>query len=364
MRQGYIPTLNGWRAIAVLLVIGAHSFVMLFNSGTWLGRFVASILSHAGIGVDIFFAISGFLICTLLLREKDTTGTIDLRSFYIRRFFRIVPPMWVYLLVLSWLSTAGILHIHGHDLISAALFFKNYVPYGGWYADHFWSLAVEEHFYLFVPLLLLCLPWRSAVMAAVFLVACCTIVRELEFHVSPAKVEFHTEARLDAIMYGAFWALLCFRVPNTLRQLLRGPLVVLLLVSALFLCAFGDMPLHRTLMAATIPLPIVWTVLNADSIIARALECSPLQWVGKLSYSIYVWQMIFLVPGDRPLGVFQGFPAAFAGILACSILSHWLVERPMIRLGQRLAIRHDSSISIDQKAAHPAAELPALNLTG
>jgi peptidoglycan/LPS O-acetylase OafA/YrhL len=78
MKRAYIPTLNGWRAIAVLLVIGAHSYTMLHNSATTLGNFVASVLSHAGIGVDIFFGISGVLICTLLLQEKEIAGSINL----------------------------------------------------------------------------------------------------------------------------------------------------------------------------------------------------------------------------------------------------------------------------------------------
>jgi hypothetical protein len=84
LSEKYFPSLNGWRAIAVMLVIGAHSVTM--NSHTAIGEETAKILDHAGVGVDLFFAISGYLICTLLLKEK-ARGSISLRDFYKRRAF-------------------------------------------------------------------------------------------------------------------------------------------------------------------------------------------------------------------------------------------------------------------------------------
>jgi peptidoglycan/LPS O-acetylase OafA/YrhL len=92
-----MPTLDGWRAVAVLLVIGAHGTRLLLETGTKVGQVLAGFLSHAGNGVDIFFALSGFLISSLLLREKGSSGSIDIRRFYIRRVFRIIPPMATYL---------------------------------------------------------------------------------------------------------------------------------------------------------------------------------------------------------------------------------------------------------------------------
>jgi peptidoglycan/LPS O-acetylase OafA/YrhL len=102
--SSYIPTLDGWRALAVSLVIGAHCYTMLLNSGTHAGALAAKILSHAGYGVDIFFALSGYLICTLLLQEKKRTGTIGLGRFYTRRVFRILPPILLYLTTLFFLT--------------------------------------------------------------------------------------------------------------------------------------------------------------------------------------------------------------------------------------------------------------------
>jgi peptidoglycan/LPS O-acetylase OafA/YrhL len=102
--KNYIPSLDGWRAIAISLVIAAHCYTMLMNGGGRLQVMAARFVSHAGYGVDVFFSLSGFLICTLLLKEKEKTGTISLSRFYTRRVFRILPPMLVFLCTVAVLS--------------------------------------------------------------------------------------------------------------------------------------------------------------------------------------------------------------------------------------------------------------------
>jgi peptidoglycan/LPS O-acetylase OafA/YrhL len=143
VNKTYIPTLNGWRAIAVMLVIASHASVMMLNSGTPAGSFAASIFSHAGIGVDVFFAISGYLICSLLLQEKSAAGTVDLPAFYTRRAFRILPALIGYLATIWTLREAGLLPtVSAGELISSLSFVRNYFD-GSWYTGHFWSLAIE-----------------------------------------------------------------------------------------------------------------------------------------------------------------------------------------------------------------------------
>jgi peptidoglycan/LPS O-acetylase OafA/YrhL len=356
MNPNYIPTLNGWRAIAVLLVIGAHSSTMLRHSGTDIGNIAASIFSHGGIGVDIFFSISGFLICTLLLREKDATTFINLKGFYTRRFFRIVPPMATYLFVVAALVVAGILNLTRFDFVSAALFFKNYTSNSTWYTDHFWSLAVEEHFYLFVPLLLARMRWQSALKAAIGIVIACALIRVAESSLlDGAKVEFRTEARLDAILYGAIWAMLCHRFKSNVQSNLTLRAVVVTVVAACVVAAmFHYMPLRRTVMAIAIPLPIVWTSLNPNIAIGRFLEFWPLQLLGKLSYSLYIWQQMFLVEfNDGRLGIMQDFPFAFVSLISCAVISYYLIERPSIKLGHQLSKRADRVASQDQRGISP-----------
>lgn len=361
MRPNYIPTLNGWRAVAVLLVIGAHSYTMLQNSGTKTGNMLASVLAHGGIGVDIFFAISGFLICTLLLHEKERTGAINLTSFYIRRFFRIIPSMWVYLAVVAALKLYGILDfVRSYDITSAALFFKNYTQGPYWYTDHFWTLAIEEHFYLFVPLLLASFSWKRSLQVAIAIVIICAMVRAIEYELLASKVEFRTEARIDAIMYGAIAALLCDRFTAQIKKYLTPVAVLFILCTAFIGCAvFPEMPIRRTLMAAAIPVPIVFTVLNPTLALGRLLEFMPLQWIGKISYSLYIWQMMFLVPADRPMPLVQSFPMAFILTFGCAIASYLLIERPFIRFGHFLVARSSSRFDdLSTLAATPKPDHP------
>jgi peptidoglycan/LPS O-acetylase OafA/YrhL len=340
--RAYIPTLNGWRAIAVSLVICAHSATFLRNSGTEIGAVAASIVSHAGIGVDVFFAISGFLISSLLLKEKDEAGSIRLEAFYIRRAFRILPPMLVYLAVLSILKISGeIPSIEPEEIISSLLFFRNYVFHdGSWYTVHFWSLAVEEHFYFFVPIVLSAFSWKSSLRFAIAIVVCCAVARYLEYASMAAnvQVDFRTEARIDAIMYGAIGALLIHTYRSLFEERLTGTVALVIVGAALISCVvFPAMPVRRTVIAAAMPFLIIFTVLRPRSILGRILELAPMQWIGRMSYSLYIWQMLFLVSGARALPFLQSFPVAFGCIPICALASYYLIERPMIKIGHSIA---------------------------
>jgi peptidoglycan/LPS O-acetylase OafA/YrhL len=117
-QRGYIATLDGWRAIAIGLVISSHSIPMLQNNGSRPALLLATLFEHQGYGVDIFFALSGFLITTLLLRERSRTGSISLKRFYVRRFFRIIPPIVCYLASFYILLQTGIIAAEsGHDFL-------------------------------------------------------------------------------------------------------------------------------------------------------------------------------------------------------------------------------------------------------
>jgi peptidoglycan/LPS O-acetylase OafA/YrhL len=181
-RAFYIPALDGWRAIAVGLVMGAHCVPALINSGWKVGKYAAAGFERGGVGVDIFFCLSGYLISTILLREKERTKTIDFASFYIRRVFRIVPPVLLYLGVIFALRTLHFLPpSKTNDIIASLLFYRNYSSGGDWYTGHFWSLAIEEQFYLVAPLFLLLLPVRKAIVASLTLILICVATRYLEY---------------------------------------------------------------------------------------------------------------------------------------------------------------------------------------
>lgn len=149
-RVGYLPSLDGWRAIAISAVLLDHSAVL-----PW--RFARHHLQNKGAdGVWLFFAISGLLICSRLLNEEKRNGKISLPNFYIRRSFRIFPASFTFLAILLGLEALKIIPLNHSAWLSALLFCRNYWSYfmqsgdsGTWFTSHFWSLAVEEHFYLF-----------------------------------------------------------------------------------------------------------------------------------------------------------------------------------------------------------------------
>ena len=122
----YLPTLDGWRAMAVIGVILYHGRSGFFGENSLLYR----ICAHGILGVDVFFAISGFLICGLLLKEYEDDGDISLRRFYLRRCFRILPPYYVALAIFCAISALGIITLNNADLPSCFLFYRNYLPLG------------------------------------------------------------------------------------------------------------------------------------------------------------------------------------------------------------------------------------------
>ena len=207
--RSYIPTLDGWRAIAIGLVLGAHSQPMLNHNGSKLAHIVATFFKHTGYGVDVFFCLSGYLICTLLLREKQRSGSISLGRFYTRRAFRILPPMLVYVAFISILAAQRYVPaISFREIAGVLFFFRNYID-GSWYTGHFWSLAVEEHFYSFIPLLLLTFSRRWAVRCFCLLIVLCIAIRWFEFSQgwsAVALIQFHTENRIDGLLWGALLA--------------------------------------------------------------------------------------------------------------------------------------------------------------
>ena len=165
---GNIPGLDGLRALSIAAVVLAHA------SLTWSGTTDhAHPLARLGsIGVDLFFVISGFLITWLLLREQRRNAVISLRAFYIRRAWRILPPYLVFLASLFAFSSIGLIQITSRDWGGALTYTVNFLPGTSWPFGHLWSLSVEEHFYLFWPLLLIVLgPGRAVALSFMYILA-------------------------------------------------------------------------------------------------------------------------------------------------------------------------------------------------
>src|SRR5271155_3161557 len=220
-KTGYLPTLDGWRAIAVLMVIFYHD--ALHSAGPFSTRWFQE---HGVLGVDIFFGISGLLICSRLLEEEKALGTISLSKFYIRRAFRILPPALLYLIVVAVLGLLDILPVLPKEWFAALLFYRNYSRLSAtaghidWFTAHYWSLSIEEHFYLLLPSILVFMPrrWRLPALAAIVaVVAAWRIYRQ---QTRPLVFLWHhTDTRLDALLVPAMLAIVLAH-PNG-RELLK-----------------------------------------------------------------------------------------------------------------------------------------------
>ncbi|CAN5709986.1 hypothetical protein BH10ACI4_BH10ACI4_35990 [soil metagenome] len=336
---GYLPTLDGWRALAILAVMLSHDTVHRLGplSTAWF-------YEHGHLGVDIFFAISGILICSRLLTEEKSAGRISRRSFYIRRTFRILPPAMLFLATLLVLKATVELPVALPEVLSSLFFVRNYTATFShfqtlypFYTSHFWSLAVEEHFYLILPSLLVFTPKKYRVAALLALAAAVSLHRI----VPNSWLSFHTDIRLDALLVPAALAVL-LATPRYRIKLARIARFAPIVAAILFLMVTtGHLPRTTGLLIAWLtPLLILGTLLHPASWLSRLLELQPLRYLGRISYSLYLWQQLFLIShfgaGTARLGMLQSWPLNWMMAFACAILSYYLVEQPMIRLGHRL----------------------------
>jgi peptidoglycan/LPS O-acetylase OafA/YrhL len=301
-------------------------------------------------GVYIFFVISGFLITTLLLREVDEYGSIRLGRFYLRRAFRILPPVYAYIAVLGLLTIAGKIHLATGKVVAALCFYGNYT-YRPWPIDHFWSLGIEEQFYLFWPLaLLILLRWKgrtAAVRLAVIVICVCPIIRTAMHILGGPYVRyingFGFQGRADALMFGCLLAMLCGTAAFEKVYVKVASLwcifpLILIGVSSALEVRFGnywDFPIGYTLNGVCISIFLLWCVRNPGTRIGRLLNWKPVTHIGVLSYSIYIWQQLFLNPHN--VSVFGTFfiakvPLSFLSIFLAASGSYYLIERPALRL--------------------------------
>jgi peptidoglycan/LPS O-acetylase OafA/YrhL len=330
----------------------SHGF-LLKGAATRPLRAISYIAGHlGGTGVALFFAISGFLITTLLLEERDREGRISLLGFYVRRGFRILPPAYLFLAVLAMFGGAGWLAeaLRPGELASAAFFYSNYWGDRSWYTAHFWSLSMEEHFYLLWPALLAVLGNRRALVAAGILVAATLFWRPWSLvHTSPLPYPAlqRTDMRLDAFLFASAVAILLEESEhNLLVRILTANWFRLLSVATLITVwawtLAGSAAAAKTLVeSALIPCLLVSVICRPASWVFRILESSPLRWTGRISYGLYLWQQIFLV--GRSASTLPTAAAAFLPSVALTFgaatMSYYFLERPLLTYGRTVSNR-------------------------
>jgi peptidoglycan/LPS O-acetylase OafA/YrhL len=295
-------------------------------------------------GVLLFFAISGFLITNRMLRECDRTGQLSLKNFYIRRVFRILPPAFFYLAVIYLLGWLQIIPCSGAEILTCVVFVRNYVSTGAhWYTSHFWSLSVEEHFYLIWPAIFLLAGRKRAMWVAPCLALLTIGWRSLDQHyefisrlahdpdLGPGN-PFRSDYCADGLFWGctlALWLPLVRRVPKAVgTPLCLGAAAVVLVTRY-----YGV--LHQYAIAGVCMAVLIGcTVLKPGSLLGRALELAPVRFVGRISYSLYLWQMLFFTWLEKQ--AWQHLPLNVVFAFACAIFSYYVIERPLIKMGHWL----------------------------
>lgn len=323
----------------------SHGFILSGPSNRSL-RALSYIAGHLGaLGVALFFAISGHLITTLLLEEREQRGEISLRAFYTRRVFRILPPAYMYLATLIALR----LPLERGEFASAALFFSNYWPDRSWYTQHFWSLSMEEHFYLLWPAALV---WMGNVAAlrvaggAIFVIALWRpwSLAHVNFGIPPLQ---RTDLRLDAFLFAGALAIL---LRSEYRGQIEGVLsswwfriaATLALTGSSAWMLIGSAPSVGTLIqSALLPALIASSIAWRGSLLYSLLQSKPLRWVGRISYGLYLWQQVFLVGHSATTltAAALAFIPRVLAIFAIAAGSYYLMERPLLGVGRRLSQR-------------------------
>jgi len=338
---GYIPTLDGWRALAVLAVIVFHG-VSPQSAGF-------AMASEGYRGVSVFFGISGFLICSKLLQEEVRSGTINLVGFYVRRAFRIIPPAIAYLAVIGLAGVIGVLpRLPKSEWLSCLLFYRNYVaPTHATftrYTGHYWSLSVEEHFYFFLPGTVYLMGAAGARVFVPLLAVGVGLWRACDSHyllfdrmLPGTYAPERTDRTMDGLLWGAALALVLTN--KSLQKWVGRNLTMFvwtLLLAAYVLVAALKPPFSMMMEGMLIPVLLYGTTLHPASYAGRFLENAFVRWIGRISYSLYLWQQVFFIARFAPPAVPQTFPLNALGLLACAGASYYLIERPMITIGHRL----------------------------
>ncbi len=320
-----IHSLDGLRAICISLVLLAHlSGTQHFPRSPWLEV-------YANVGVRIFLVLSGYLISSLLLKEHEKTGSISLKSFYVRRAYRIFPAAYVFMMVAilaCWraLSAANIL--------TALTYTLNYYHRGNWVLGHLWSLGVEEQFYLLWPAGLL-LFYRKRILMVAAIVAAGPPLR-LFFWLAwnRAGLEHPFPVFMDALAMGCALSLL---EPALGRfQQAFSSRWFLLVAAATALLPLVQLWNSRIYQFAGVSLLHLGVALSMKHIMTRryaVLNVRPAVWVGTISYSLYLWQQPFLNRGSS--AAWAAFPLNVALAFLLAAASFYLVERPCLTLRDR-----------------------------
>lgn len=333
----YVPQLDGVRAICIIFTVYHH----MPARPTWI---------NGTIGVDIFFALSRWLITSMLLAEAEKTGAIDVRGFYIRRIFRILPMYYVTLML--YILAAGVALKLRNDAADwgqlkimlpwYATFNAEYRPLAaGDIAGHSWTLGVEEKFYLVWPLIF---AWtRSRALTAFALSSAISLVLVALAGFDPGPIRGYL-----GLGFGAVLAIMVARWP-TIIPILSRPIVSIAAVAGIACFHALTLAMPTPFWNIGISFSAAFLIANLwhsdQSLIARLLAWQPLAFVGRLTFGIYLLHVLVInavVKIAMPKlhfapGFLVSLILAYGASIIVAYVFYRLVEHPLIKLGRKLA---------------------------
>lgn len=327
------------------------------------------------LAVRTFFVMSGFLITDLLMVEKSKTGKISLPIFYMRRFLRLFPVQFSYVFAIFLATLVTKLQIQPCAFVTALTYTKNYAcmaaPDG-----HFWTLSVEEQFYLLWPLAIILLPRRWLLGVAIGFIAVSPVSRAIEYHGGNHNWWWLT-SNSDSVMIGCLMAIF-FKEPWLHRIVSYRPtlgracaavlIAVPIILNNYLLFGIFTVTIAPTMQDLCLAYLMCSCLLMPRGLTFRLFNTQPFIYLGLASYSLYIWQQIFFYTSFPDYGVGDSFifhfPANLIFAVAAGLVSYYLIERPMMDV-RRVATRSMTRwVRARDAAKRPAgsSDVPAMAL--
>jgi len=339
-KKRYIPGINGFKAIAALMVVLYHMKFSFAKGGL--------------LGVTIFFVTSGFLITRNLLAEAKKTGKVDFPEFWKRRIRRLLPAV-ICLITVTVILTAifnRVLFTKALPDIPSALF-----GYNNWWQifnkvsyfenagapsplTHFWSLAIEIQFYLIISLLFVLVAAKNnrkqlltLIFAMLSVISVILMLGLFDPSADPSRVYYGTDTRIFSLLAGSFVALFepQLRKRTGIVSEIAGivSIAALLAMSAMISGYSSFMFRGGQIIATLLSVIIVWALLKRNGILSKTLSLPPLRILGEYSFGIYLWHypVILLLSGGQKAGILIVVCEFLLTALFC-VLSHFFVEVP------------------------------------
>lgn len=356
-----IEGLDGLRAVAVMTVLVSHIFIAA--PGVLQYSVFRTFARGGFLGVNIFFVMSGFLITSRLLQDKETGGQINLRKFYAHRALRIFPAVTVFLAAHYFYAVKNDFPLSGTAANEFAMTKATFLQYANYavyknpmtqFIDNvsLWSLSIEGQFYIAVPIVVFVLFRKNRsnylpVGIIVLSIGILAIQRGIVYNdLGWFATYIRTDTRIESLIIGMLGAVLMMKtnvVKPTFLRYASFPAVIVIVVIVLYGRADGSFMWFGGMTLFDVACLVIVLALAHQAFFASRILCwKPIAWVGVISYGLYIWQIpVFRIiqrHGEK-LSNIERLVLAMSATFLLSALSWYLIERPAMRSqwGQRLA---------------------------